>query len=184
MLKYSLLSQLFLSVGLLTACSPNPPVLQAAGPLAANDFEHLDGWVTDSLALATLNRDQAHSGKYSTLVAPGNDYSLGYNNALSKLSPDWPGVLTVSAWVLVPNEQAAAKLVTEVTGGGAKGASLLWQGLDLPKAVKSFNKWQYVTQTITMPATAKPNSRLKVYLWRAESKGPVYLDDLTISLAK
>lgn len=169
---------------LLTSCTSGASEAPATGLLAANGFENLDGWLAESPALATLNKDQAHSGKYSTMAAPGNDYSLGYNNALSKLSPDWPAVLTVSAWVLVPNDQATAKLVTEVTGGGAKGASLLWQGLDLTKAVKVFNKWQYVEQTITMPATAKPNSRLKVYLWRAESKDPVYLDDLKISLAK
>ena len=173
-----------LTAALLVAGCQQKPADGVAGPLATNDFENLDGWLADSPALATLNREQAHSGKYSTLAGPGRDYSLGYSNALSRLAPDWPGTLTVGAWVLVPNEQAAAKLVTEVQGAGASGTSLLWQGLDLTKAVKVFNKWQYVEQTVALPATAKPNNRLKVYLWRAESKSPVYLDDLQISLAR
>lgn len=169
---------------LLTGCSGSPGEAPAAGVLAANDFENLDGWLADSPSLATLNRDQAHSGVYSTMAAPGKDYSLGYNNTLSKLSPTLPAKLTVGAWVLVPSSQAAAKLVTEVRSAGANGASLLWEGLDLTKAVKVFNKWQYVEQTIAMPAAAKPDSRLQVYLWRADSKAPVYLDDLKIALAK
>ena len=174
----------FIAALFFASCTGSTSEAPATGLLAANDFENLDGWLADSPALVTLTKSQAHSGKYSTMAAPGNDYSLGYSNILSKLSPDWPGALTVSAWVLVPNDQAAAKLVTEVQGAGAHGASLLWQGLNLAREVKVFNKWQYVQQTITMPATARPDSRLKVYLWRAESKGPVYLDDVKISLAK
>lgn len=174
----------FLAALLLTGCANSASEAPATGPLAANDFENLDGWLADSPALATLNRAKAHSGVYSTMAGPGQDYSLGYSNALSRLSPNWPAKLTVGAWVFVPNGQARAKLVTEVTSGAASGTGLLWEGLDLTKAVKTFNKWQYVEQTITMPATAKPTSRLKVYLWRAESNAPVYLDDLKISLTK
>ena len=167
-----------------TSCSQKPVELTDTDVLASNDFENTDGWLAESPGLATLNRDQAHSGKYSTMAAPGNDYSLGYSNILSKLSSDWPGALTVSAWVLVPNDQAAAKLVTEVKSGATNSVGLLWEGLDLAKVVKSYNKWQYVEQTITLPEAAKPTSRLLVYLWRADSKQPVYLDDLKISRAR
>jgi hypothetical protein len=168
---------------LFTGCSSSPSETTATGPLAANDFENVDGWLADSPALATLNRDRAHSGAYSTMVAPGMDFSLGYNNMLKNLAPEWPAKLTVSAWVLVPNEQAAAKLVTEIKRGPTNSAGLLWEGLELNKAVKIYNKWQYVEQTITLPPSATPNSRILVYLWRAESKVPVYLDDLKIALA-
>lgn len=182
MRKYVLAAAL-LPAGLLAGCSSNSGAAPATGLLAATDFENLDGWLADSPALATLTRDQAHSGRYSTVVSPGHDFSLGYNNALSRLAPVWPARLRVSAWVLLPSERAAAKLVTEVKGPGANGPGLLWEGLDLLKAVKVANQWQHVEQLITLPPTAKANSRLLVYLWRADTKEPVYLDDLQISLA-
>lgn len=188
MLTLSLMLKLtpvvLLAILVLTSCAPSPSEAPATGRLAANDFENLDGWLADSPALATLTRDKAHAGKYSTVVSAGHDFSLGYNNALSRLAPEWPAKLTVGAWVLVPNDQAVARLVAEVKGPGPNGPGLLWKGLDLAKSVKAYNEWQYVEQTIALPATAKPASRLLVYLWRADSKDPVYLDDLTIFLAR
>ncbi|GGG44414.1 hypothetical protein [Hymenobacter glacieicola] len=184
MLKYAFVAALLPAL-LLTSCSSVPETEVPAGtqPLAATSFENLDGWLADLPARATLTRDQAHTGSYSTMVGPGKDFSLGYMNALSRLSPEWPGQLTIGGWVLLPSEQAAAKLVTEVKGPTDKDPSLLWVGVDLAKEAKGYNKWQYVEQTITLPTTAKPDSRLLVYLWRADSKEPVYLDDLKITLA-
>lgn len=177
----------FLAASLLASCSAGPggAASPTGGALAANDFENLDGWLADSPALATLTRTQAHSGRYSTMVGGGHDFSLGYNNTLSRLAPaGWPARLRVSAWVWLPSEQAAAKLVTEVKGAGAHAPGLLlWEGLDLPQAVKVTNQWRHVEQTITLPPTATANSRLLVYLWRADSREPVYLDDLQIALA-
>ncbi|SNR74322.1 MULTISPECIES: hypothetical protein [Hymenobacter] len=181
MVKYAsaaLLCTLFLG-----SCSQQPSTPSAPGVLASSSFENLDGWLPDAPGLALLSRDQAHSGTYSTMVAPDHDFSLGYNNKLSRLAPDWPAKLTIGAWVFLPNEQAAAKLVTEVRSDKPNQPNLLWEGLDLLSTVKVYNKWQYVEQTVTMPAAAKANSRLLVYLWRADSKQPVYLDDVQISLA-
>ncbi|HEX8657841.1 MAG TPA: hypothetical protein VF690_09920 [Hymenobacter sp.] len=169
---------------LLTDCSNKSSEAPSTGPLAHNDFENLDGWLADSPALATLTRDKAHSGVYSTMVSAGHDYGIGYNNTLSRLSPEWPAKLRVGAWVLVPNEQAAAMLVTEIKRPTDNGPGLLWKGLDLAANSKGYTKWQYVEQVITLPTTAKPTDRLLVYVWRANSKDPVYLDDLTISLAR
>ncbi|GAB3861109.1 hypothetical protein GCM10028822_40080 [Hymenobacter terrigena] len=182
MLKHVTASGLLATL-LLTGCSSTSGDAPADGQLAFNNFENLDGWLADSPALATINREKAHSGVYSTKVSPGHDYSLGYSNTLERFSPDWPAKITVSAWVLLPNDQANAKLVTQVKSPNA-GSDLVWEGLELNKVVKVYNKWQHVEQTITMPEAAKPDSRLLVYLWRADSKEPVYLDDLEISLAK
>lgn len=177
-------STALLSVLLLTGCSQKSDDATVAKNLAFNDFENLDGWLADSPALKTLTHTKAHSGKYSTMVSSDYEFSLGYNNALSRLSPDWPAKLTISAWVMVPNDQAGAKLVTEIKSSNKQESNLLWEGLELNKAVKLYNQWQYIEQTITMPTAAKPTSRLLVYLWRADSKASVYLDDLKITLAK
>ena len=168
----------------LTNCQPQASSAPPAGPLAANDFENLDGWLPDSPTGVALSRDQAHSGKFSTKVDGAHEYSLGYNNTLSTLAPEWPGKLTVSAWVLLLDEQNAPKLVTEVKSAGNNSPGQLWAGLDLGQTAKVKNKWYHVEQTITLPETAKPTSRLLVYMWRADSKQPAYLDDVQISLAK
>ncbi|WP_139924947.1 hypothetical protein [Hymenobacter sp. DG01] len=178
----------YVPAGLLLAlsaagCSEKPAKPAATNTLAATSFENLDGWLADSPALATLNRDQAHTGQYSTMVGPSHEFSLGYVNPLSRLAPEWPAKLTVGGWVLLASEQGAAKLVIEIKGDTPGAPNLLWEGLDVAQAVKVYNKWQYVEHTITMPDAAKPTSRILVYLWRADSKQPVYLDDLSISLA-
>ena len=165
----------------MAGCSQKPAAPTNSDVLAANDFENLDGWLADSPALATLTKTRAHSGAYSTQVGPGYDFGLGYSNPLSRLASEWPGKIKVSAWVFVPSNQEAGKLVTELKTGDANSKGLLWEGLDLAKAVKSYNQWQYVEKVVALPEAAKPSSRLLVYLWRAESKQPVYLDDLKIS---
>ncbi|WP_303309529.1 hypothetical protein [Hymenobacter sp. BT730] len=166
----------------LAGCSSAPSTTPDTALLAASSFENMDGWLADSPALATLNQDQAHTGKYSTMVSPGHEFSLGYSNKLSKLAPDWPAQLKVGAWVMLPNDQAAAKLVVEVQAPEHKGPNLLWEGFDLTQSVKRYNQWQYVEYTITLPTAAGPNHRLLAYLWLADSKQPVYLDDLKIFL--
>lgn len=183
MLKYAspaaLLAALFL-----IGCSNKSGEAPSTGLLAHNDFENLDGWLANSPAVATLSRGKAHSGAYSTMVGPGHEYSLGYDNALSRLSPDWPAKLKVGAWVFLPNDQTKAKLVTELKAPADNGPGLLWDGLELATNVKQYNQWQYVEKTFTLPANAKASHRLLVYVWLADGKEPVYLDDLTISLAR
>lgn len=181
MLKHTPAATLLVTLFLI-GCTRDASQDATKKPLAFNDFENVDGWLADSPALATLSRDKAHSGIYSTAVSPGHEFSLGYNNALSRLAPDWPAKLTVSAWVLLPDDQAAAQLVTEVKQANSQAPGLLWQSIDLVNTVKVYGKWQHVEQAVAMPAGAKPGSRLLVYLWRANSKQPVYLDDLQITL--
>jgi hypothetical protein len=180
MLLKHLISAAWLTTVLLSGCSSKENVAEAV-PRVTNDFENLDGWLADSPALATLNSEKAHSGKYSTKVSAGHDYGLGYSNELSRFSPNWPAKIKIGAWVFVPDEQAVGKLVVEVKAAGSTDASLLWEGVELTKAVKVYNKWQYVEHVITTPVAAKPNSRLLVYLWRAGSNQPLYLDDLVIT---
>lgn len=173
----------FLALLLSVGCTKKTETKAVSSPLAATSFENLDGWLADAPALASLTRDKAHTGQYSTMVGPSHEFSLGYSNPLSRLAPDWPGKLTVGAWVYLPNEQAKAKLVVEIKKTNTASANLFWEGLELTQPVKVYNKWQYVEHTVTLPPAATANSRLLVYVWRADSRQPVYMDDLSISLA-
>ena len=175
------LSALSLSAVILLASCSQEQNAASNNTLASTDFDHFDGWLGNYSSALTKN--QAHSGGYSTMVGPGQEYSLGYSNELGKLSPDWPAKITVGAWVLSEG-QTSAKMVIEVKPGNDNRPPLIWEGIDLSKAVTMQNKWQYVESTITMPTTAKSESLLKVYMWSANTRQPVYLDDLKISLAE
>ncbi len=163
----------------LAACggaAPTPP----ADQLAANDFEHLDGWLNGNTP-ASLTQEKAHSGVYSVKVDPATDYSLGYTNQLGRISTGRMRKIKLRAWVFLPNDQATAALVTEIkTPDPTKN---LWDNFDLGKEATTksgFNKWLEVEHTVDVPATAVFNSTLQVYLWRNGSSQPVYLDDLQI----
>lgn len=165
----------------LSACSDGSSPSSSEKLLAANDFEQLAGWIGDNPAGATLTTDKAHSGKYSVVVKPGSDYGLGYGNVLSKLSGTRPAKIAVSAWVLVPNKDAGAVLVTEIKDP-ATNKTLLWAGLDCGKQVKKFNEWQKVEKTIDIPAEATAASRIQIYPWRGGGGQPVYVDDVEVRL--
>jgi hypothetical protein len=169
----------FLAAVVLVGCSRS--AAPATDTLAATDFENLSGWLADLPARTTLTKAQAHSGKYSTSVGPGHDYSLGYNNSLSELAPDRPTQLRISAWVQQTGSEASPKLVTELRT--PKGRQLQWEGLDIKPLAKIPGKWYHIEQLITLPAAAAPDSRLLVYLWRVDSTTPTYLDDLQIARA-
>lgn len=167
----------------LSACSDKSESDADAGLLTSNDFEHLNGWIGDSPSSATLTTEKAHSGKYSVVVKPGADYGLGYGNVLSKMSATRPGKITISAWVMVPSNQALAQLVTEIKDP-TTNKLYLWNGVDLVKEAKKFNVWQKVERTITVPAEATATSRIQIYPWRGNSGQPVYVDDIEVKLAQ
>jgi hypothetical protein len=149
-----------------------------ANVLSSNDFDHLEGWAGDLPSLNTLSKVKAHSGLYSTSVRPGIDYSLGYSTILSKITSSRPQKLTIKAWVMLPGEQANSRIITEIKDPDKP--NLLYDAFELRTVVKKYNEWQQVEHTIAVPSTVSANSRLLVYLWRADSNEPVYLDDMQI----
>jgi hypothetical protein len=154
------------------------------GLLTANDFEESDGWL-NGVVSASLTKDKAHSGAYSVKVAPGLDYSLGYNGTLGKISSSRLEKLKIHAWVYLPSDKATAKLVTEVKNAGQE-KSAVWDGFDLVERgkVDGFDKWVEVEKIVPLPSEVNSESQLLVYLWRGDSSQPVYLDDIQLLRAE
>ncbi|WP_210514273.1 carbohydrate binding domain-containing protein [Hymenobacter terricola] len=166
----------------LAACNDEVPKTQKlAGQLTFNDFETVDGWASGT-PIPSLTSEKAHSGTFAVKVAPGIDYSLGYNNLLGKVGGNKLRKLRVQAWVFVPNAQSSAVLVTQLRDEAAQ-KDLMWEGLSLSKEAKEVNRWVKVEKVVTLPETATYNNRLLVYLWRNNSSQPAYLDDLQLSWA-
>ncbi len=151
-----------------------------AGLMTSNDFEESEGWMSGAVN-ASLTKDKAHSGVYSVKVAPGLDYSLGYNGTLGKLSSSRLEKIKLHAWIFLPNDKATAKLVTEVKNPGQE-KGVVWDGVDLVERgkVDGFNKWIEVEKIVPLPKEVNSESQLLVYLWRGDSSEPVYVDDLQL----
>ncbi|WP_046247402.1 carbohydrate binding domain-containing protein [Hymenobacter terrenus] len=155
---------------------------KSANSLAYNDFESVDGWLAGA-QVPSLTKEKAHSGSYSVKVSVGNDFSMGYNNLLGKISSGRLRKVKVQGWVFLPDDKTNAVLVTVLADvkNPQANKTILWEGINLLKAANSYNKWVKVEKEIVIPETATASDQMLVYLWRNDSAQPAYLDDLEIS---
>lgn len=156
----------------------------ALGPneLMANNFESLEGWVgNEPLNVPSLTKEKAHSGRYSLKVGPDIEYSMGYNVLLGKLSPSKLKKIKLKGWAYLPKGSANATLVAVITDPTKPDAQpIKWEGLDLGKEVKNYNKWVEVEKIMEIPDNASYANKFNIYLWRTQALEPVYFDDLSV----
>ena len=175
-MKHLLYAALALALGSCGGSEATKP----ANLLASNDFESLDGWTGGEVS-PSLTREQAHSGVYSVKVDPKVEYSLGYANPLGRLSNSRIAKLKLHGWLFLPSAQAGAQLITQLQNPNDP-KSLVYDGLELLNEgkAKGYNKWIEFERVVPIPAAATYNTQLKIYLWKAASTQPVYLDDLQL----
>jgi len=61
------------------------------------------------------------------------------------------------------------------------GKSIEWIGIPIKEKVKENNKWTEITETFQIPASATPESILKLFVWNASQKNEALLDDFNIT---
>jgi hypothetical protein len=165
----------------LAGCGRSDEADRSKTLLMANNFETLEHWLPGDLA-STLTHEQAHSGRTALKVDDMHEYSLTYKKPLGYFQLPRPARLRVSAWVLLPDAQAAATLVTTVTDPANSAAKpLFWEGLKLREAVHSYGKWTKVSQVVTLPTDLQDTHMLTFYLWHTGPSPAVYLDDLEVT---
>lgn len=147
--------------------------------LVSSDFEAMEGWVPEPVP-ASLVRDKAHSGRYAVKVDANNEFSIGYNNTLGRLSASKLKKIRVHAWVNLPDKNSQAILVAQVLDPADPTKTLVWEGLKLGEKVTTYNKWVEVALDVTLPPTVSYTNRIAVYLWRANGQGATFMDDLAI----
>ena len=147
--------------------------------LTASDFEAVEGWMPEPVP-ASLVRDKARSGRYAIKVDANNEYSIGYNNTLGRLSTSKLKKIRIHAWVNMPDKNSQAVLVTQIVDPANPAKPVVWEGLKLGEKVTTYNKWVEVTMDVTLPPSVNYTNRLGVYLWRTNSSGATFLDDLAI----
>ncbi|GAB2946480.1 hypothetical protein GCM10027048_09320 [Hymenobacter coalescens] len=167
----------------MAACGKKDTETLSPNQLMTNDFESIEGWI-DNMNVPSLSKDKAHSGRYALKVGPESEYSLGYNVLLGKLSPSKLKKVKVKGWVYMPNGKAQAMLVTQLTDPvNPGGQPILWDGLDLAKSVKNYNKWVEVEKVVTLPENANYAHKFTIYLWRTNPSEVVYFDDISVEKA-
>jgi hypothetical protein len=161
----------------LNACSPDTQPATPENRVTFNDFENLNGWMPE----VPLTTERAHSGRYSLKVDNGAEFSLGYSNALGKVSPTKISKLAVSGWALRTGPEAKSVIVVSITNPANPEEKVYWESLDLHEQVKTFNTWTKVNKEFTLPATIQPTYHVRVYMWLAGAKQATFLDDVEIS---
>jgi hypothetical protein len=155
---------------------PTPP----AGFISGNDFEGLDGWVPVGPAVTA---EQAHTGRYSTKVDSGTEYSLSYTNTLGKIGLGPGQTLKVTGWGFLTGGQANASVVVQVVNPANEQEKVFWEALPLVEQVKIYHRWSPIKRSFRMPDNIKPEYQLRVYLWRQQATQPAYLDDIILAKA-
>ena len=165
---------------LLSSCSKEDKV---KGTLVTrNDFEGTLGWGGN--VDPTITTEKAHSGQYSVKVGPQNEYGYTYAQTLGKMSPSKTKIVTISAWIWMPNSKSESSLALQVNRSIYANNQVYYGGINLTKAVTKYKSWQHVSESFTLPDSVKSDNYLKCYLWRAATNETTYADDITISVGE
>lgn len=173
------MKKLFFALPLLAlaACGKDNSTAENPDVLMTADFDSLVGWIPDA---STVTKEKAHSGAYSIKVDPSHEYSLTYTNSLGQLSSSRIRGVKLDAWAFMPNKDATAKLgflVKDATDGKVA----LGEGIELKDQVKEYGKWVKISKEINFPASANYSSQIVIFLWKAGSTGPAYVDDIQLT---
>jgi hypothetical protein len=165
-----------------TSCSKQADLRDEAGGrvFVSNDFESLAGWL-GTTPQPSLTNEQAHSGHYALKVDGTTAYSLNYNSTLGQMSDVRLTKLRVSAWVLVPDDEAHALLVTHIGDAPPATKAMLWDGFDVAKASQKRGQWVHVSKVLNVPAEANASTNIGLYLWCNSGTKATYIDDIVVS---
>ncbi|PJJ48480.1 carbohydrate binding domain-containing protein [Hymenobacter chitinivorans] len=168
---------LFVPLFLTAACSKkssDETAGQQSQVLVRNGFEDLDGWVPNN---PSLTKEKPHAGQYSVKVDQNIEYGLTYINQIGRLSPTRINKIRLTAWAYQEKPGKAA-VVVQINSPVPNAPGVFYQKIDITEV----GKWTKLSQVLTMPAVVDPASEIRIYLWRHEAGGPVYMDDLELSV--
>ena len=84
----------------LASCSKDPSANLPEGTVTHNNFENVQGW--GGASEPSITSERAHSGKYSVITKPQQDFGYTYVNTLGQMTGGKPRKITVSGWAWVP----------------------------------------------------------------------------------
>ncbi|RZK15069.1 MAG: hypothetical protein EOO56_23670 [Hymenobacter sp.] len=172
------MKKLFLALPLvaLAACGGGDSTASDKDVLMTSDIDSMVGWLGNP---SDLPKGEAHSGNYSLRVDKNHEFSPGYTAILGQLSTTKLRGVKFDAWVYATNKDASGKLefVLKETAGGKE---IMHEQVNL-NDVKDYGKWTLVSKEIIFPPNANYLSQVVIYVSRANSTSPAYVDDLKLT---
>ncbi|RAK64646.1 hypothetical protein DLM85_18335 [Hymenobacter edaphi] len=167
---------------LLIGCAPQqpelPPLPPDRQPLMSSSFEGVAGWSAPA-NLPLLSLEHARTGRYSLKAGRGLEYSLSYGAALGAVVPAGTRRLRLTAWAYT-ERPTDAMLVLQLLDPAQEGRSLVYEKIELGRYVTKSGEWTPVAISTQLPADARPESQLKIYLWYPNALNNIYLDDVAL----
>ncbi len=167
---------------LLAGCSRSDEAGHWVGDVVtANDYEATLGWVQGA---TSLTRDHAHSGRYADHVDATHEWGITFQAPVSQVSVHALRGVAVEAWAfahdLNPNRSAVLQVEVWAHGPGQDTKPLFSSALPLNTQLTDSVVWTPVHQEFSLPTGLPFEANLRIFLWRAGSTKPVYLDDLRV----
>ena len=159
----------------LVACQKQDTVADTK-VLMSSDIDSLVGWVAGP---NTFSKGKAHSGKYSLGVDQSHEFSPNYAAMLGDVFSTRPRGVKLSAWVYATDEHSGGKLEF-VLKDGTNGQEQFRKQFRLTE-VGGYGKWVRLEQEINFPKEVTYSSQIFMYVSRAESTTPAYVDDLQLT---
>jgi len=119
-----------------------------------------------------------NSGKHSSKLFEGNEYSVTYKKGISEL-PINTRAIEFSFKLLDPNNNSS-EAATVISIDDSQGKNLLWQGLPLAPMIGNNTPWKNVTILFAINPNKFPkDASIKLYVWNKKHK-EFYVDDLGV----
>ncbi|NLF42774.1 MAG: DUF4843 domain-containing protein, partial [Bacteroidales bacterium] len=128
--------------------------------------------------MQTITTETAFSGKKSSQIGAGNDFSITMEYPLKTIPDSLKRNIVVDFMLYQTSLKHDAKLVLQTSG---TDFSYYWHGFDLKSNVKEENKWIKFNKTISIPDSIKQADLIKIYVYNP-SKEKIFIDDFSIKI--
>ena len=142
------------------------------------DYENTRGWLS-----VQLENGFAYSGKYAQKVSTENEYSQGF--LLSLAETDIQPLKKIKTKVRIASAQIDGDifLVIDIFSPSANKSIAYNSGKNWGSEIKKNKAWAPCSNEMEIPATARANDIVKVYVWNPKHQ-QFFMDDFEVIFEK
>ena len=128
--------------------------------------------------MQSITSRMAHSGKKSSEVGLGNDFSITFEYPLKIIPDSVKNMLNIDFWIFQNSLNHNAKMIVQANG---EGFEYYWQGFDIKKETKSIKTWTKISVEIAIPDSIKQADLMKIYVYNP-AKEKIFIDDFRVTI--
>ena len=138
----------------------------------ATDMENDQGWIN----FGTTRNDRAYSGKRSSLINAGAQYSVGIDKPLDSNFTTNNRIIKVSAMIYPVAVRPLSSLVIDFE---TDGKSVSYNPFYFANEAKA-DHWTNIEFAVYVPDNLPGNATVKVYFYHNPGSGDLFIDDLKV----